>query len=549
MKRYKAAAPQLSEVDLALAEAIRLIARMDESARAGKPIIVVELIVWALTKSVPSVIEPLLESGRVESLAGLLRDYAALRPIAESNRFSNYLKGCAEAGVDYDDDGYLTPEDMRRALKSRAWGCGDPEARAAIGRALHFVLADSKDAETSGPPHSGANRTAPENTHRNHVECSSDARAADELDPVLQPALATAVAHTRRELLACDNGGVPDFWDKIYTSVLGDWLETDVPEVAAELLANGLTSEYFKSVWHYVKQMCWVERLWAGLGHHIRDLLLREIDEVFALQLIGAVVRAGELHIDEPRADAWSRRVWQMLQRRDSRTKESADSLIVSAESNTFLESVRSSTNGYDTGYLVDAKTLPSRFRGLTDERQVLVVRLPEDWLSALGEIESQPHLYCFYWESGEDCRLALSINRAFWCDYDKLWLKLFKFRRFIPVLYVFGTCCIFARYRFQHFSDLRAVADVPNKRRETLDISGENWEHYPGSAYWTTALPDGSHLKPTILCNLVDKTSGTPRRELREVYLRENPDARLSPQERSIRDALGRMREAHVNA
>ncbi|MEX3945564.1 hypothetical protein AB4Y44_39770 [Paraburkholderia sp. BR10937] len=530
MKHYKPAAPQLNRVELALAEAIRLIARMDESARAGTPIIVAELVVWALTKSVPSVMGPLVESGQLESLTRLLRDYAALRPIAESHRFSSYLRGCAEAGVDYDDDGYLTPEDMRRALKSHAWGYSDPEARTAIGRALHFVLVDSKDAEASGRPHPGANCTAPENTHRIHVECSSDARAADELDPVLQPALATAVAHTRRELLACDNSGAPDFWGKIYTSVLGDWLETDVPEVAAEVLANGLTSEYFKSVWHYVKQMCWVERLWAGLGHHIRDLLLRETDEVLALQLIGAVVSAGELQIDEHRVGAWSRRVWQMLQRRDSCAKESADGLIVSAESNTFLESVRSSTNGYDTCYLVDAKTLPARFCGLTDERQVLVVRLPEDWLLALGEIESQPGLSCFWWERGKDCRLALSINRAFWCDYDELWSKLFKFRRSIPVLYVFETCCIFARYRFQHFSDLRAVADVPHKRRLTLDISGENWEHYSSSVYWTAALPDGRRLKPSILGNLVDMTSGTAGGKLREARLRENPDAGLSP-------------------
>ncbi|RQM47140.1 hypothetical protein EHZ19_15925 [Paraburkholderia bannensis] len=529
MKQYKAATPQLSEVDLALAEAIRLIARMDQSASAGRPIIVAELIVWALTKSVPSVIEPLVESGQVESLTGLLRDYAALRPIAESQRFNSYLKGCAEAGVDYDDNGYLTPEDMRRALESRGWRCGDPEARAAIARSLHFVLADSKDAEPIGRPHSAATYNVLENTHRNHVECPSAAQAADELDPVLQPALATAVAHARRELLTCDDGGTPDFWGKIYTSVLGDWLETDVPEVATEVLDNGLTSEYVKSVWLYVKQMDWVERFWAGLGHHIRDLLLGETDEVLALRLIGAVVNAGELHIEEHRVGAWSRRVWQMVQRRDSRAQKSADSLIASAESNMFLESVRSSTKGYDTGYLVDTKMLPGRFCGLTDERQVLVVRLPEDWLSALGEIESQPGLYCFWWEMGKDCGLSLSINRAFWCDYDELWSKLFKFRRSIPVLYVFETVCIFARYRFQHFSDLRAVADVPHKKRLAVDISGENWEHYPSSASWTATLPDGHRLKPSILSNLVDMTNGTGVGKLRQACLRENPDAGLS--------------------
>lgn len=63
------------------------------------------------------------------------------------------------------------------------------------------------------------------------------------------------------------------------------------------------------------------------------------------------------------------------------------------------------------------------------------------------------------------------------------------------------------------------------------------------------TVLPHGSRLKPSNLGNLVDMTTQTARRELRKVYLRENPDGALSRKQRIVREAFEIMRQAEVDA
>lgn len=529
MKPHYPVAPQLTKIELALTAAVRLIADMDKSARPQRPIVVPELVIWALEKLEPSLILPLVGSGQLEDLLNILSHYAALVPIAESRRFDAYLKGCAEACVDYNDDGYLTPADMKSTLQSGKWKCSERAAYNTIARVLRYVVAREGDAPRPSYPDLNPDMPPAQYTHHRSATRAILASVADELDSDLQPTLATAVAHARRELVACDDGSDPGFWGKVYTFAVGDWLESDMPDVATNLLAKGLATEYFQSVRAYVRQMQSAEHLWNGLGHHVRELLRLETDEAQVLQLIATVVNAGGLHIAEDEVGAWSKRVWHMVQRRDSRVEEGFDSLVLSGEINALVDSVRGCTDGYDTCYLVDTTTLPSSFHDLTNERHALVTRLPEPWLSVIGELKEQPGFECFFWERGSNAgRLALSISRAFWFDYSKMWPRMTRFRRSIPVLYVFQECCVFVRYRFRHFSDLRAIADVPHKRRWSLDISGGNWNRDSEAFSRTTALPDGTRIRPSIRVNVSDMTSHSSGNLLREVYLRENSESAL---------------------
>ncbi|NIE66850.1 hypothetical protein [Burkholderia sp. Ax-1719] len=535
---------QLNKVELALIAAIRLTASMDRSARLGSLIFVPEIVTWALEKSEPAVIQALADVGQLTNFADLLRHYAKLRPIAECLRISEHLRGCMEAGVDYDDNGCLTPMDMLFAVRSGEWKCSERVAYGAITRALRFVVGHEEDTLPASSPAWHFDLTRSQTASDAKTKSVDEAYAADELDSALQPPLDMAITHARRELLACDTGDDPSFWRKVYTSVLGDWLQTDMPEVAAEILEKGLTAEYFSSAWVYVSQMQKVERFWSGLGSPIRELLLTENDEACGVALIAEVVRADGSSVDENEVIAWSKRVWRMMQRRSSCNSERGSDPIRSIESNAFLDFVRECANAIDTCYFADIEMLPASFRECTDETRVLVVRLPEPWSAAPDELASQPGLDSFFWRTDRGNEyFALAISRAFWCDYEKLLTHLPSFRRSIPVLYVFEGRCALARYRFQHFSDLRALVDTPYHWRSLLHISDEDWGQDKNGSAWISVLPDGSRIKPSLLSNVVDMTGGATCRKLSETYLREKPDAVLSREQRIIDEALDRMR------
>ncbi|MGA9914396.1 MAG: hypothetical protein WBR17_17890 [Paraburkholderia sp.] len=534
IKLYTNRSSEFNAVERAVYYAVRLLAKMDESCAPGTPIVAPDAIVWAVERLKPSLVRPLREAWQTEELVGLLRHYGSLRQIAEKLRIEEYLSYCEECGVSADGGGYLTIEDVLYAIAKGIWKCDDMATSDSISLVLHTLHDRLKDDTTDRHPEQTL--YAPSRFDVPRLG-DSEFGASDGLDPEMLPTLSTALLHTRQQLLALDIGYDPDLWCNIYTSVIGDWLEEDYPDVAAEIVTTGVVSTYFENIQMYVNQMQEVERLWISLGHPIRTLLRSVDDEAEALQVIEQFVR--EDGTDDADAAAWARRVWDMVKRRDAAARSHPVSSVTRCDDWNFeIEKIRMALRTGSTCFVINADALPQGIRSLTDEKYVLAVRLPERWLEAEDVLGAPAELDRFYWTNKrtEDADLTMSINRSFWCSDAYLWPQLFRFRRSVPVLYVFNETCMFARYQFSHFSDLCAVSSKPRKHLPSFEISdGAQQDRYSAERYMTV-LPDGSQTEPAILTNLDDRSTPSAGKSLQEAYRSENPDANESFIERFIR-------------
>jgi hypothetical protein len=509
---------------------------MDESCEPSEPILAPDAIVWAIERLKPSLVRPLHETGRTDKLVELLRHYDSLRKAATELRTQSYLKACDE--YDFMTDGWSprTLEDILYALAEGSWECSDQVARDSISLVVFSVYnRDANDDTSQKPP-----PTLPSPLLFDIPGLDdSEFGASDELDPNVPSPLSIALRHARKQLLALDTGYDEEFWSKIYTSVVGDWLDEDHPDVAAEIVATGTVSQYFGNVWIYVKQMQEVERLWIRISRPIRTLLRTVQNETEALQVIEHFVR--EDGTNDAEVAAWARRTWEMVKRRDSALEQPTSLVTCSDEWNAEVDHIRSAFRGGSTCYVIVADALPQTLRPFTDEKSVLAVRLPERWLRAENVLAEPAHLERFYWTNSsiEDTDLILSINRSFWCSNEYLWPQLFRFGRSVPVLFVFKNKCILARYRFNHFSDLRAVSEVSLKHLPTFEISDAQWENDRPAERCTLMLPDEPPTRPAIFTNLVNRSTVLAGQSLRKAYLSENPGAEKSLAERLIQRLL----------
>lgn len=299
---------------------------------------------------------------------------------------------------------------------------------------------------------------------------------ADGLDAIVPATVTSALVHARRQLLASDDGSAWDLWQHVYTSVLGGWLEDDLPELAADLLSSGRVVEYYGEATRYLGSMREVERIWNALSPHVRSLLRCQTNVEFAVSIIESVVRADGTPEDE--ISAWASRVWEMVKRRGLRHRrhqtQHYNRALVSHGTSALIERIRSDTHARKTCFVIGRQNLPAPLRSMTKERQCLAIRLPEERLQVVDDLVSSDGVTCFFSEyrGAEDVvRLELQVNPAFWCKYDQLWDLLFRFRRAIPVLYVFDTQCILVIYPFSHFSNLKEIASVRHKNRHSLSI------------------------------------------------------------------------------
>lgn len=523
---------EFTAVERAFYYAVRLLAKMDRSCAPGKPIVAPDAIAWAIDRLKPSLLKPLRETGQTDNLVELLRHYASLREVAENLRLEAFFSACADCGTPDEDQGYITLEDVLHALSEGDWKCNDAAARDSISLVLHTAFERHKDDRTDR--HNQQTLSVPFLFDAPHLG-NPEFGASDGLDPDTSPTLTIALRHARQQLLASDTGYDPEFWGKIYTSVVGDWLEEDLPEIAAQIAATGQVSPYFNHVWIYVKQMQKVERLWNGVSHPIRALLRTVEGETEALRVIEQFVR--EDGTNEAEVAAWARRTWDMVKRRNPTQEQPIGLATCRDEWNADVEHIRRAFRGGSTCYLIGADALPQTLRPLTDEKSVLAVRLPERWLRAEHVLAEPADLKRFYWTNGstEDTDLTLSINRSFWCSNEYLWPQLFRFRRSVPVLFVFKEKCILAGYRFNHFSDLRGVSEVSLKHLPTFEILDAEWENGRPAERRRHVRADETATRPAIFTNLVDCSKATAGASLRKAYLSENPGAEKSLAERLI--------------
>ena len=99
----------------------------------------------------------------------------------------------------------------------------------------------------------------------------------------------------------------------------------------------------------------------------------------------------------------------------------------------------------------------------------------------------------------------------------------MFQFRNAIPVLYVFAEFSIFVNYRFNHWVDLNTIATQPRYSTAEVIIDEGDWT-YSAAAY-TSALPDGTQLKPLVIKSIVDRTGLLRQTSMNDAYAKTRPD------------------------
>ena len=508
--------------------AIHLIAAMDESVGHGNAIVIPEVILWAIVKSIPS-----LSSAEADShgeLVRLLSHYCTLRGLAEEERRERYLDGIGSGDDWGDDHGYLTPENTLHALTSGKWDCPEPELKDTIARVLQTVVERNERniwADRRFPiEHSWAPSAAP---------YGFKSESSVTLDRESATILSTALNHGFTQLIACDDGYDLDFWEKVYSFAISDWLESDLPDIANEIIARSLTASYFSCISASVLRMCEIEAIYRRIGYPVCFYLLRTRDEE-PLSLLEYYVRAAgaaEHEIAERTA-----LLWEMLKRRNFRNYKRR--LYFSDASGTLVDFVRASPNRFSTCYVVESTSLPQCYRSVSDERHALVVHLPEHRLEHLEELTRWDGLKRFFREDKSSGRgdLSLSISHVFCCNFDDLWPVMSLFRRSVPVVYIFEKQSIFVLHDFHHFTDGRHLIDTPLRYTPTTYISTEDRNAGTVPAH---VMTEGRFHRATLsVLSNVTKLTKSPGRLLKKALLEEHPEAGISPQQHAINRLLG---------
>jgi hypothetical protein len=506
-------------IEASLIYSVRLLADMDSAAGLGGVRLIPEVFIWTLEQLNPSLIQQLRELDLLDRFRLRLAQYQELRALAEPLRFRNHLRAEAEICTDLEDVGYLELHDIQYALDYGDWHPADRSARLCFRRVLRASGAtpypEDKMVDALGEPLPfGTNGSFP--TSEQLKTLMEDTSAS--LNSQMAEPLETALKHIRRELVANDDGRESRHWAHVYTSVLGAWLQEDMPELAAEVLAAGQAEAFFDQLARFRHDAEQVEHVWNAMGKTVRALVLRA-DEPTASLVIAEFLRADDTAEDE--LPAWTSLLRSMLKRRGSAERSGMAAIVETRQTSDAVEQIRHAPNALHTCYLISCDDLPESLRTMVSERQCLAVRLPEERLQIAQTLSEAPGLECFFSEEtgpGNVCKTQLSLSRAFWCEYKALWPALFRFRRAIPVLFIFDQQCILVQYPFEHFSDLRQITDVHPRYYSTVHISDGRWTDWLAQKS-LDSLPDGTQLKPAMLQQVIDLSKRDTANALGDAY------------------------------
>jgi hypothetical protein len=499
-------------VERALSYAFRLIGKMEQSSPGSQFIFVTDVVVWAIERLNPSLVTALRDTGQFDDFRRCLTLYGTLRPSAEELRYQAYLDACAEDSMAWPDDGHVTAEDMLCALEHGPICLAETPQRALFERAIRAI---------SSRPQRALSRESvrgrlPAVVHSYAIESELDAHMPDYDVAQTPPYMMKAMLHARRELILFDDGAHSEFWEKTYPSIVGDWLEMDIPEVAASILSAGEVSDYFADVRGFLTEMRTVERIWAGVSYPVRALLLRCPDEHEAIEIVKKIVRAGDT--DEADVSRRSSLVWSMIRRREATEIFPATKVDRSAGTNEYIDRLRAAPAATETCFVVDKHALPVEAAAVIAEKTALVVRLPESSLDNVDMLGRDGDLRPFFSERGKPgtVRCELAMSPAFWCQHKQLWPVVFAFRRSIPVLYVFDDSLVVCQYAFCHFCDLRYIADLSPKQYLTTIVDEDGTISYPGPSGW-------SRYRPSLLTDVLNEASYRNVGALSKTYLAES--------------------------
>jgi hypothetical protein len=503
-----------THLEQALYYAFRLVEKMEESAPGSQLIFLPAVVAWVIEQLKPALLEALREPGQFEDFLKCLELYQSLRPEAAEINFQTFSDGCDEMCIIVPYDGCVTPMDMLEALERNARTIAVTRQRALFERVLHQL---QERGPTRGRSHASASAALPGIVHQYSAENDLDELMQMDDRRAVDACLVASMRHARRELLSCDNGTDPAFWQKTYPEVVTKWLELDLPETAAQIQREDAVRDYVNDVTQFREQMMNVERLWTGVSHPVRALLLRCADEQKALNIVAAIVRAGKT--EERDVCYCASLVWSMIKRRETYTGERVTKVDQCTDRNEYIDGIRASDTANDICFVTATNSLPANMKAVIEETDVLVVRMPEAGLHDIDLLSKPLELRPFFSRDidTKKFRRELTMTNALWCEYEQLWPIVFAFRRHIPVVYTFRDICVVCQYPFDHFSDLRYVGDLHPRHYPTTDVASDGTCEGYGPA-----KRGRIRIRPVVIKSVVDESAYRNVGELSKAFVAE---------------------------
>jgi hypothetical protein len=511
---------ELKVLNDGISAAVELIVEMDHGLPSGNVRVVPDTILWMLKRQSPQLMARVEASGCIEALLSWLAEYAFLRDEARriliARHYGNEPGAGCNSEVSFDLENFVdalssntsvaVTKEFNQHFVSIFPAAQDKEVAV---RTIEWGDSGSGDMSVDTWFEHGGAGSFPTSTFDHCKEHRHAQMLQDPFGDTREP-LHLAKLWTAATLEGMDDGRHINYWSSIYTSVLGEWLQTTSPVIADLIESNDLIVDFYREAQMYVDKMRAVERQWHMLGYPLRMLLdLNASSAEEATALIASMIDVGER--GEAARDEMATLTYHMFCRRLNPARNSSKcELIKSNTDSKVIEFIRNDASSFENCYVIDSSSLPEPFAERTSEQRCIAVRLPEIRLQLLDELARDDGLYSVFSEKddGTECRLNLAINHAFWVPEEQMWARMFGFERRIPVLYVFNDVCLFAQYQFNHYADLRRVASVPYRNRDCVALSEGDWRH--GAKSFTSSLKDGKQVRPEILEKVVDLTGPT---------------------------------------
>jgi hypothetical protein len=330
-----------------------------------------------------------------------------------------------------------------------------------------------------------------------------------DMDEALQEALSWAISL----LNEMEDTTTWYFWRQTYVSVLGDWLTQDEPVLAFFLDENNLFGDFFSGVAEHVAIMRIAEGICDYLPSELRNEILEApivaADDSRVLRYI-----ADELGDSSDSNVTIAQHVIRIARKRGATEWSFSSALRESDsyktdESSVVVTRLRDDSElSNNTCVLIDTSSLPAALRGRTTERQCLAVRVPHQWHEAIeGGPGARGLRFCAVQPTPRTFGMqeVIFLNSNLVIGYHRLFEQLFRFRRQVPVLYIFESVCVLVVSPFNHFSQLPQLSGC--REQWLAECEAEDYALEDTGEQ----LPDGTRLVPLVIETVTDWTADGP--------------------------------------
>jgi len=350
------------------------------------------------------------------------------------------------------------------------------------------------------------------------------------------------------------------FWASVDVGDIDQWLQQDLPDIAAGIRRGGLTKQFRKGVRKHVRSMDCIERIVWQMKQESKDaifdgttsrteMLQRVADYLHSIgpNCLYSYIHPGEDTSEEddldldcedenddtltPLEDRSASKICEgvsevltMLARGRSQSQSlvapqrEEDFCTETNETSPMLEDIRSSPFGSNSCFLIDSSDLPSALAVFTQEKCCLVVRIPDEWIVRPGLLKQKTGLRFRFFDS-EETGLAFPVwslgNDLVWLDAARAASAITSFQMELPTVYVGSRECVMVVHDFNHFEDLLSLVHAEKEREAYPSLKENDVRELP-----RLEVGDGAVLRSALRRNAIDlrrDSSGWRSREAME--------------------------------